>query len=826
MSRYVIKSILANNFKGIPYKDIQTVSDLTLINLNENGLGIFSGPNGYGKTTIFDIVEIIFSKNITRFNSTSFGNETYKDNGLLNNNNFPAIIGVILTNEKKYDDEITILGFIKNNYSNKEILDSIKKIKFYIKSSKLTEADISGIKKEEFTNFEFIEDINSYDEFKDFNSDVFNLFYYISQEESTHFLKKKANEKTNTLDNLVNIDHIVKQREIVKNMISGNYTAKINNLILKTESSILENLKLNKAVKIEAKSVEYERIFEDRNDIEWDKEEISFNSEKVFSNYINEVKCLIELLRNKKEFSIYHRHNRFKYFFNNIQNINNFLIVKKYDLLDINKRCINIESLNNLVNNNANIKFLKDLRKRIERVEIENELNYFDIKKSCEILGITKILDENDFTSKIKLINDNKLLMSSSKKVINNVVSIREKFIESYKNLMENKEIENKVFEERKCPLCGSQFSNENNELIRTIDDITSKINTSCDEIINKIANLRSELKNQINDMILAINEWEKNNSEVEMDEETYKVLIKINLNEALIKNINEFAKFIFILDIYDSNEDSFKSYNSLKEYIESKIGFLSNEFIDLNSRYKFMDFYDRYFSSNKDSYKRLVENTESVLEKLEQKCKYIGYVFSMKNSIEVNKRNEEIRKLTKELILLEKVRDLLKLIYDIYNKEIIFFRDKIISDIEMPLYLYTGKILQNYQRGLGVFIKKDNTRVKFVPNNNSDHEIINSFSSGQLSGFVIAFMLVMNKVYTNRSSILNTILIDDPVQTMDDINIASLVEVLRSEFKDKQILLSTHEDNKANYIMYKFSKHDIQYKYFNVKDIIYSNRS
>lgn len=59
-------------------------------------------------------------------------------------------------------------------------------------------------------------------------------------------------------------------------------------------------------------------------------------------------------------------------------------------------------------------------------------------------------------------------------------------------------------------------------------------------------------------------------------------------------------------------------------------------------------------------------------------------------------------------------------------------------------------------------------------------HDILNTFSSGQLSGFVLAFLFAMNKRYIKASSDdIGFIHIDDPVQTMDDINISSLIEVL-----------------------------------------------
>ena len=134
---------------------------------------------------------------------------------------------------------------------------------------------------------------------------------------------------------------------------------------------------------------------------------------------------------------------------------------------------------------------------------------------------------------------------------------------------------------------------------------------------------------------------------------------------------------------------------------------------------------------------------------------------------------------------------------------------------------IYTGKILQDYQNGLGVFVNKDEMR--FVSNGDAKHDILNTFSSGQLSGFVLAFLFAMNKQYIKKSDDnLGFVLIDDPVQTMDDINISSLIEVLRNDFLDKQIIISTHESEKENYILYKFFKYNQKGQSFNVKEELY----
>ena len=64
--------------------------------------------------------------------------------------------------------------------------------------------------------------------------------------------------------------------------------------------------------------------------------------------------------------------------------------------------------------------------------------------------------------------------------------------------------------------------------------------------------------------------------------------------------------------------------------------------------------------------------------------------------------------------------------------------------------------------------------------------------SSGQLSAILLAFSLALHKIFVNAG--LNIMLIDDPVQCMDDLNIVSFVELIRTEFPNIQLLISTHE--------------------------------
>ena len=100
----------------------------------------------------------------------------------------------------------------------------------------------------------------------------------------------------------------------------------------------------------------------------------------------------------------------------------------------------------------------------------------------------------------------------------------------------------------------------------------------------------------------------------------------------------------------------------------------------------------------------------------------------------------------------------------------------------------------------------------------NEEHDILYTMSSGQLSGILLAFSLALHKIFINAG--LNIMLIDDPVQCMDDLNIVSFVELIRTEFPNVQFLISTHENSFAGYIGYKYKKYNLPVQRCNLKEI------
>ncbi|MEM5643073.1 hypothetical protein AAHB52_20820 [Bacillus toyonensis] len=73
-------------------------------------------------------------------------------------------------------------------------------------------------------------------------------------------------------------------------------------------------------------------------------------------------------------------------------------------------------------------------------------------------------------------------------------------------------------------------------------------------------------------------------------------------------------------------------------------------------------------------------------------------------------------------------------------------------KDIEIVFYVYSAKILQYHQRGLGIFFKESESKsIRFITDPDRNHDVSNFMSSGQLAAIILALTLSLNKVYGNQ---------------------------------------------------------------------------
>jgi exonuclease SbcC len=203
----------------------------------------------------------------------------------------------------------------------------------------------------------------------------------------------------------------------------------------------------------------------------------------------------------------------------------------------------------------------------------------------------------------------------------------------------------------------------------------------------------------------------------------------------------------------------------------------------------------------------------------LEAKLSYITAKYNVAKAFSINILVQRLGKVTRLEAQVNTIKNKLAAAIKSYKRVMI---DK----IKVPFYIYSGKILQHYQQGYGIFVDVSDTtnNVRFRTDAATDHDIIHQLSSGQLAVVSIAFCLALNKVYETPSH-FNFLAIDDPIQTLDDLNIHSFVELIRHEFANYQMLISTHEENVSNYLDYRFNKFNISCREVNVQNLFYRNQ-
>lgn len=767
---------------------------------------ILSGPNGFGKTTFFDAVELIFSKNITRLDkgiekkTTNLGK-----NILLNKASEDGY--VVLTLKNEHDEFLTLFAKILNSNHKLEVENAI----LYGEKGELISTD----KLNEFlTNYsEWKINIDNENLIK-YRVNNFNVYYYVSQAESVHFLKRTIADRKNTMNALLNTGFIDERKEVIKNLIGSR--SGVSGYLINDEIMSLENELSKKIEKI--KTLNRNNVYDGTKNTEfvdlglyqedatlffWDSSTIAEMDVIEIKKGKNSLDGLISFIENESDYRNYRWNadiskilqgksiedyvNQKKYI------INNSVSVEKIQE-ELDKWDLQIQVYNNSL---------------LFRQEIPDATNYND-ESILKLKELVPELKEYDF-SLIKNISNEiinlKGALSTNQKIIEKLVSAR-KALKKAKNEYDE--------QGTTCPFCHTKFANVTllNEGFEEVDkllqsergSVGERISLKTKELISAVRLVKGIIDSYV----------------IGLDETTVKALIqqkafldKFINDSGRVTNVEKVVKYLANTD-FDSSVENDAMIIEIRRVLSGLNRQIKNEdFENLYTIHKY-DTIEEIYGEKLNFIKRQIS-----FEALKQKCDYLATMIWEKENTEIQVIKDEVREIIvrKEKVL--KVRKQLTDLNKIYDKKIEEYKNIILKKLRVPLLIYTGKILQDYQNGLGVFVSKDEMR--FVSNGDAKHDILNTFSSGQLSGFVLAFLFAMNKQYIKSSSDdIGFILIDDPVQTMDDINISSLIEVLRNDFSNKQIIMSTHEMDKENYILYKFLKYNRLGQSFNVKEEIY----
>lgn len=399
------------------------------------------------------------------------------------------------------------------------------------------------------------------------------------------------------------------------------------------------------------------------------------------------------------------------------------------------------------------------------------------------------------------------------------------------------------------CPVCSSEFAPS--ELIKKIEDkiiqdnpiIKEKVkmqksyetefnSLKCEleriynENIKKVLNLfdlkLENFKIYISSLGLdlkSINNNQNQNIEsyndklTKLEDDNKKVLIKLeqlnikgNLDE--IKNYID-SKKIYCLDIiqklgYDVDNVDIQEIESENNRVETNIKLYENKLNEFKIDLRFLD---ESLNSQKIDTNTIIYNFESSLKNINlvevKVLECDNYLTANKRITELDKLmtklNEikiEISDIEKLLLKIEELKNATKTAIENANQKIVNQNEELINIIFGKIYAHPN--FRNLKICID-FNKKDNN-VLYLQCKNKEDKAVNpafTFSSAQINAVAISIFLAL--ALQQKCTKLENIFFDDPIQDMDDMNVLSFIDIIRSLISsnkfNKHFVLSTHDE-------------------------------
>ena len=768
MNKWRISRIRINGFKVFSSFDEQYNGDLI----------IYDGPNGFGKTSLFDAKQLLFRgqlprikarlKSVTTSSSKrSFETNIYRHNGYSGD----ICIAAELTNGIESicimrKAEAKDMKAKKNNNPNEFSIFKLYKLDNYddwTSAKKITDENL-------FWQKIFGENFQK-------NFDILN---YLQQDSKALIIPDGCCEdtaRTKQIEHLINLDEFDVKLEKIKNLKDAHKRAYDN------ETRIINNLgaevnKLKEQLTVPANAIDYCRLTTTKLQPVWDKE-TPLTSERLsdYPEQVNTLNLLKMLVDNSTELEIRDR-NR-----------------KKSDFLkteDFNLTVRLTEHFNKL----SNLKSLRIKRKALEQAFSIVTKKSIDVKEVDLPFLVVFLGDRfDDFSLLIKQKDQLKKYQSS-------IGAEKTKSLELRKQLKAT--IDDK---ECNCPLCGFDYSKQQ-LLINAIDIRTHQIKSELDKNGKEIDDCLSKISLILEELLLVIKIQIEN-----IDKEYNPYLLKdLEDNEHKLNRLNKIAARLKSLDLNFPKDYADKKEKQAEqvEVVRQQI-LLTLEPESDTIPEQALSLYYSFFNSP--------EEIKSIThEKIEHKRNYIFNQYSKLVSETYDRKHKEYKKSEARLKAISVIKNRIRDTELQINKARNTYINHTLGEIELIFHIYSGRLLQNIQTGLGIFLDRPDgsqkdTPLQFKTVRGNEHDAVLSMSSGQVSALALSLFLALNKKYAKTAFVF----IDDPTQCMDEINIASLSDLLRVELRDRQVIMSTHEQDIANYLIYRYSKAGLSHQKINL---------
>lgn len=755
MSNFKIISIEAENFKGFPKLDIKFTGTSVVL----------GGMNGFGKTTIFDAIELVLTGKISRMAeySEKLHNHTYSRS----QSRLPLVCDmtckyVSLTLHLELGGESIKIRRCANVSEMKNPVDFAPFSPLQIYDPKILA--FRNISIEEREHYGLVKLKNDY-----------SFLNYLSQEEATAFLKHKDSERSNIIQNLFDTKSFDEPIEKISKII-----VQIDKTIRKltdTSQSIAKEIEQFSKLGKESASECDEYISLTTDNASWDVVNPKMSHEE-FNSFVAKdgvFDGLLYYVNNEDSFKRFNRNNIINKLLGS-SNLKDLLFFLKYQGLEKEfNRYLNVKR-----------KIVNPIQSLTSETLISFHLDPDEDYPEC--ISQESIRKSNEYIAAYK---STLMSVNALQRTIQDILSQRSSFAQKVIQV-------NPSLHFTSCPLCGVDYKDEN-LLQDNIKSNENVLNNHFKNVYNGLAEHFKQVKDFLDNQILTplVSYFSEKGITDDLVSE-YK-----RLDVQQVKKTKQYLeRFNIGLSISDDiNNDVIKLSEALRSQLSE---------VDGNLNVPLMQ---RMYTS----YVVHIERTRFTVENIERKRKYLIGQWNQLQTELLKAKHEELLHINKAIDAYRSQKDKLKKLSGEINQQRNQFVTKVITDIQTLFYVYSGRILQDSYFGRGLFLKPDlrRNRILFVSGSYEDNDVdaLYNMSSGQLVGVAISFLLSLNRLYSGYKIVA----IDDPVQTIDDINLWGLMETLRHDFKDRFILLSTHEQNYGQLLHYKFQKVGIKSEYIDM---------
>ncbi|NFN94675.1 hypothetical protein FDB28_11410 [Clostridium botulinum] len=742
---------------------------------------LFTGSNGYGKTTLIDSIEWCITGDIKRLHENYDLRNKGGEKDRIENKR-----GILKNKDSKKTDKVIVqLTLISNN--KKFTISREREKDTLVCDENFT---INGISEDDSLIINEIEILRKENSLYKYNFCDMNKTY--------HFMNLSRKDIKRQVR-----DFLHDRSEVEKLLIQLNGQVDSVKKIADNISSKLSTEEEKKKIKIEEKK----KIVVSKDIKDYPLTQ-AYENEPIIINSLEQAKNVENIIRKwayDYVFEVIKKLQQSKESFTRKS-----ILTKIVNSYDENKELIN--------------KFIKyDLYKDEKRNCIYNTIIQLKSTKKLPIKGFDiKSSEYNDFlVLKKRFENDKKKYVDLLKEVDlleKNIMNIGKgtNLIEAFSSLVKAKdEIIREYRDEgnKRCPLCGST---ENFSVI----DITS-VAKDAQEYLDRQSEIKKQTiatkidkEKKVNDLLNSFNEFS-----LQWVENKINILTKIN--KIQINEWNKVKEFFCL-----ANNNNIKLCEEMYDNIDKEIKNLdeiilveANKVLLKEIVFKILEYlkYPDISSLNSENYSPIISFISN-LEKNDIKYNKYNYELMVNklSYLESYETSEQIAKIDKEIKSIEKniecyneqnkkindYRSKLKDFLDLIGEKIKTLDQKEFDDVGPYLFKIFSKIIK-HTNIKGFNFKRDDSKRAVSGSaflDDDENNILNMFSEGQLGVFMISYF-IGNILKRRNENVLGTFFMDDMTSCLDDINILSFIDTIKYLISDEvsvmnQLFFATCNDN------------------------------